>query len=146
DVQRMSAGTGISHSEYNASKEKPVHFLQIWVLPAKKGIEPGYEQIYFSPEEKKGNLRLVGSRDGRDGSITIHQDVNLYAAQLASEEQVSYTVAEGRATWIQVVRGGVRLDDHLLSAGDGASVTASTNLKITGQADDTEILLFDMAA
>lgn len=146
DVQRMSAGTGISHSEYNASKEKPVHFLQIWVLPEKQGIEPGYEQIYFSPEEKKGNLRLVGSRDGRDGSITIHQDVNLYAAQLASKEQVSYTVSEGRATWIQVVRGGVRLDERLLSAGDGAAVTASTHLEITGQADDTEILLFDMVA
>lgn len=103
DVQRMSAGTGISHSEYNASKEDAVHFLQIWVLPEQSGIQPGYEQIYFSPEEKQGNLRLVGSRDGRDGSITIHQDLNLYAAQVAANEQISYTVPEDRVAWLQVV-------------------------------------------
>ena len=146
DVQRMSAGTGISHSEYNASKEKPVHFLQIWVLPEKQGIEPGYEQIYFAPEEKQGKLRLVGSRDGRDGSITIHQDVNLYTAQLSSGEQLSYIVPDSRAAWIQVVRGSIRLDEHLLGAGDGASISIATSLEITGQADNAEFLLFDMAA
>lgn len=144
DVQRMSAGTGISHSEYNASNENPVHFLQIWVLPDKQGIEPGYEQTYFSPEEKQGKLRLVGSRNGRDGSITIHQDVNLYAARLTASEQVNYTMQTDRAVWIQVVRGSIDLSDHLLSAGDGAAVTAAETLTIKGQADDAEILLFDM--
>ncbi|ESA39144.1 pirin-related protein [Leptolyngbya sp. Heron Island J] len=146
DVQRMSAGTGISHSEYNASKENSVHFLQIWVLPEKQGIEPGYEQTYFSPEEKQGKLRLVGSHDGRDGSITIHQDMNLYAARLTTDEQVDYTLQAHRAVWIQVVRGGINLNGSLLSAGDGAAITGSETLVITGQTDDAEILLFDMTA
>ncbi|MEO0867000.1 MAG: pirin family protein [Cyanobacteria bacterium J06642_11] len=144
DVQRMSAGTGISHSEYNASKEDAVHFLQIWVLPEQSGIQPGYEQIYFSPEEKQGNLRLVGSRDGRDGSITIHQDLNLYAAQVAANEQISYTVPEDRVAWLQVVRGEMQLGHHDLKAGDGAAITASEKLTIVGQTEDAEILLFDM--
>ncbi|MBX2862603.1 MAG: pirin family protein [Leptolyngbyaceae cyanobacterium MAG.088] len=145
DVQRMSAGTGISHSEYNASKDSPVHFLQIWVLPENQGIEPGYEQTYFSPEEKQGNLRLVGSQDGRDGSITIHQDINLYAARLAVSEKVNYTSQEKRTAWIQVVRGGLNLNETVLSAGDGAAITAPESLTMTGQTEDTEILLFDMA-
>lgn len=146
DVQRMSAGTGISHSEYNASKDSPVHFLQIWVLPENQGIEPGYEQTYFSPEEKQGKLRLVGSQDGRDGSITIHQDINLYAARLAVSEKVNYTSQEKRTAWIQVVRGGLNLNETVLSTGDGAAITAPESLTMTGQTDDTEILLFDMAA
>ncbi|MDV3352677.1 pirin family protein [Leptothoe sp. LEGE 181152] len=146
DVQRMSAGSGISHSEYNASKESPVHFLQIWVLPDKQGIEPGYEQTYFSPEEKQGRLRLVGSQDGRDGSITIHQDMNLYAAQLGLNEQVDYTLQDNRLAWVQVVRGQINLNKNLLSAGDGAAISASEAVSIAGQTDDTEILLFDMAA
>ncbi|NEZ58425.1 pirin family protein [Leptolyngbyaceae cyanobacterium CCMR0082] len=146
DVQRMSAGSGISHSEYNASKESPVHFLQIWVLPDKQGIEPGYEQTYFSPEEKQGRLRLVGSQDGRDGSITIHQDMNLYAAQLGLNEQVDYTLQGNRLAWVQVVRGQINLNKNLLSAGDGAAISASEAVSIAGQTDDTEILLFDMAA
>ena len=146
DVQRMSAGTGISHSEYNASNDSPVHFLQIWVLPEKSGIQPGYEQTYFSPEEKQGKLRLVGSRDGRDGSVTIHQDLNLYAARLTAEEQVDYTVQPNRAVWLQVVRGGVVLNQQSLSAGDGAAITNTDTLTVLGQSEDTEILLFDMAA
>ncbi|MGD1857250.1 MAG: pirin family protein [Leptolyngbyaceae cyanobacterium] len=145
DVQRMSAGTGISHSEYNASKENPVHFLQIWVLPKEHGIEPGYEQTYFSPEEKQGKLRLVGSSDGRDGSVTIHQDVNLYAARLTSKETVEHKLSTGRIVWIQVVRGHVSLNEQLLNTGDGASVTDAELLTIAGQSDDAEILLFDMA-
>ncbi|MBE9068268.1 pirin family protein [Leptolyngbya cf. ectocarpi LEGE 11479] len=145
DVQRMSAGTGISHSEYNASKENPVHFLQIWVLPEKQGIEPGYEQTYVGPEEKQGKLRLVGSRSGRDGSVTIHQDINLYAARLSANEHIDYTIQANRAVWIQVVRGGISLNEHFLSAGDGAAVTASEVLVLTGRSDDAEILLFDMA-
>ncbi|MBT9315671.1 pirin family protein [Leptothoe spongobia] len=145
DVQRMSAGTGISHSEYNASRENPVHFLQIWILPEKQGIEPGYEQTYFSPEENQGKLRLVGSRDGRDGSITIHQDVNLYAARLTIDEQIDYTLQSDRIVWIQVVRGGMALNGQSLKAGDGVAVKAAEALMIQGQSDDTEILLFDMA-
>ncbi len=127
DVQRMSAGTGISHSEYNASKDSPVHFLQIWVLPEKQGIEPGYEQTYFSPEEKQGKLRLVVSQDGRD-------------------EQVDYTLSANRAVWLQVVRGGIALNGQSLSAGDGAGVTDAETLLLQGQSDDAEILLFDMLA
>ncbi|MEM9264080.1 MAG: pirin family protein [Cyanobacteria bacterium P01_F01_bin.13] len=146
DVQRMSAGTGISHSEYNASKESPVHFLQIWVLPEKQGIKPGYEQTYFSPEEKQGKLRLVGSRDGRDGSITIHQDVSLYATRLGMGEVVDYPLQENRAAWIQVVRGEVVLNEQVLNAGDGVAVKATESLNIQGQSDDAEVLLFDMAA
>lgn len=146
DVQRMSAGSGISHSEYNASNESPVHFLQIWVLPDEQGIEPGYEQTYFSAEEKQGTLRLVGSRDGRDGSITIHQDVNLYAAQLTAQEQVEHLLQAGRIGWIQVVRGDVLLNGQSLAAGDGASIIGAEMLTIAGQINDAEILLFDMAA
>ena len=146
DVQRMSAGTGIVHSEYNHSATDEVHFLQIWVLPDKQGIEPGYEQTYFSPEEKQGRLRLVGSQDGRDGSITIHQDMNLYAAQLGLNEQVDYTLQGNRLAWVQVVRGQINLNKNLLSAGDGAAISASEAVSIAGQTDDTEILLFDMAA
>ncbi len=146
DVQRMSAGSGISHSEYNASNENPVHFLQIWVLPEKQGIDPGYEQIYFSPEEKQGKLRLVGSRDGREGSITIHQDMNLYAAHLATDEQVEHTLQDQRAAWVQVVRGAIVLNGQDLIAGDGAAVTDTKALSLQGQSQDAEILLFDMAA
>ena len=145
DVQRMSAGSGISHSEYNASRESPVHFLQIWVLPNQQGIEPGYEQIYFSPEEKQGKLRLVGSQNGRDGSITIHQDVNLYAARLTSGESIDYALSANRAGWLQIVRGGAALNGNLLSAGDGVAIASPETLTIEGHSEDTEILLFDMA-
>ncbi|MEO0394673.1 MAG: pirin family protein [Cyanobacteria bacterium P01_A01_bin.137] len=146
DVQRMSAGTGISHSEYNASKDSPVHFLQIWVLPEKSGIDPGYEQTYFSPEEKQGKLRLVGSNDGRDGSVTIHQDMNLYAARLATGERVDHRLPASRAAWLQVVHGTIALNGQSLSAGDGAAITADESLAIQGQSNEAEILLFDMAA
>lgn len=146
DVQRMSAGTGISHSEYNASGESPVHFLQIWVLPEKQGIDPGYEQIYVSPEEKQEKLHLIGSRDGRDGSVTIHQDVNLYAARLTMNNQVDYTLPSHRAVWLQVVHGDIALNGQTLKSGDGAAITAKEQLMIQGRSDEAEILLFDMAA
>ncbi|MDW8201740.1 MAG: pirin family protein, partial [Cyanobacteriota bacterium SKYGB_h_bin112] len=123
DVQRMSAGTGILHSEFNASQTEPVHFLQIWILPEQRGIQPGYEQKTFTDEEKQGQLRLVGSRDGRDGSITIHQDVNLYASLLTDRDTIVYPLPTGRVAWLQVVRGAVRLNGQLLSAGDGAAIS-----------------------
>jgi redox-sensitive bicupin YhaK (pirin superfamily) len=143
DVQRMSAGTGIRHSEFNASKTDPVHFLQIWIMPERKGIEPGYEQKAFADAEKRGRLRLVGSRDGRDGSVTIHQDVDLYATLLRGGDIVEHTIAAGRGGWVQVARGSVELNGTTLREGDGVAVTASGPLRIEGLAD-AEVLLFDM--
>ncbi len=146
DVQRMSAGTGIMHSEYNASKTEPVHFLQIWILPEHKGIEPSYEQKTFTDAEKRNQLRLVGSRDGRDGSITVHQHVDLYAAALHEGDEVSHPFTEGRVGWLQVARGAVQLDDQTLTVGDGAAITNESLITLRGVADTAEVLLFDMAA
>ncbi|WP_421654440.1 pirin family protein [Leptothermofonsia sp. ETS-13] len=146
EVQRISAGTGIMHSEYNASKTEPVHFLQIWILPEQKGIQPGYEQKTFADAEKRGKLRLVGSRDGRDGSITIHQDVNLYAALLNEEDEVSHPLASKRVAWLQVARGAVQLNGQTLTAGDGAAISNESDITLRGAAKDAEVLLFDMAA
>lgn len=145
DVQRMSAGTGILHSEFNASETDPVHLLQIWLLPAQRGIEPGYEQTHFPATEKQGQLRLVGSQDGRDGSVTIHQDVNLYATLLQDGEAVTLAIAPERSVWVQVARGSVVLNGQTLYAGDGAAITQETNLSLTGAADKAEALIFDMA-
>jgi len=146
DVQRMSAGTGILHSEYNASKTDPVHFLQIWILPEQKGIQPGYEQKTFTDAEKRSQLRLVGSRDGRDGSITIHQNVDLYATTLSEGDEVSHAFTAERVGWVQVVRGDVKLNDHLLTAGDGAAISNESLITLQGAAGNSEVLLFDMAA
>jgi redox-sensitive bicupin YhaK (pirin superfamily) len=146
DVQRMSAGTGILHSEYNASDTDPVHFLQIWVLPEANGLEPSYEQTYVAPEEKQGTLRLIGSRNGLDGSVTIHQDLNLYATRLSSQQSVTHALAPGRVAWLQVVQGAVSVNGQHLTAGDGAAVTETPKLTLTGTGEDTEVLLFDMAA
>lgn len=146
DVQRMSAGTGILHSEFNASDVDPVHFLQIWIVPAAQGIAPGYEQTHFEAAAKQGQLKLVGSRDGRDGSVTIHQDVNLYAALLTADETLTYDLVEGRIVWIQVARGSITLNGTPLSAGDGAAVDAATALNLVSQSEASEILLFDMGS
>lgn len=146
DVQRMSAGTGIMHSEYNHSATDPVHFLQLWILPDKKGITPSYEQKTFTQEEKSGTLRLVGSRDGREGAITIHQDVDLYATLLQDGEAVSHSLANGRVAWVQVVRGAVQLNHQSLTAGDGAAISQAENITLRGASIDAEVLLFDMAA
>jgi quercetin 2,3-dioxygenase len=146
DVQRMSAGTGIRHSEFNASQTDLVHFLQIWILPEKNSIAPGYEQKNFADLEKRGKLRLVGSQDGRDGSITIHQDVSLYAATLQHGESVSYNFAPGRAAWLQVAKGSVKLNNYDLIAGDGAAIDQEVTIEIAALTPDTEVLLFDMAA
>ena len=146
DAQRMSAGTGIRHSEYNAASDTPVHLLQIWLLPEADGIEPSYEQQYFAPEQMQDQLCLIGSRDGRDGSITIHQDVNLYAAKLSEGESLDYKPSQGRALWLQVARGSIDLNGQTLTAGDGAAITEAESLTLAGQSDDGELLLFDMAA
>lgn len=144
DVQRMSAGTGVRHSEYNASDSDPVHFLQIWIEPERNGLEPGYEQKSFTDEEKNGQLRLIGSRDGRDGSVTIHQDVDLYAARLADTDTVTHHLANGRKAWLQLARGAVRLDDQALSAGDGVALEGPQSIAITATGA-AELLLFDMS-
>ncbi|MEZ5852323.1 MAG: pirin family protein [Hyphomicrobiaceae bacterium] len=145
DVQRMSAGTGIRHSEFNASKTEPVHLLQIWIMPERTGLNPEYEQKAFPDAEKHGRLRLLGSRGGRDGSLTIHQDADLYATLLGKGETVTHAIAPGRGGWVQVARGAIKLNDQLLVEGDGAAVTASGDLTIEGMSD-AELLLFDLGA
>jgi quercetin 2,3-dioxygenase len=145
DLQLMSAGTGISHSEFNASKTEPVHFLQIWIIPEKKGLAPSYEQKAFSDMEKRGRLRLIGSRDGRDGSVTIHQDVDLYATLLGKGDAVEHEIAAGRGGWVQVARGSVRLNGEELREGDGVAVSTSGPLHLDGLGD-AEVLVFDMGA
>jgi redox-sensitive bicupin YhaK (pirin superfamily) len=144
DVQRMSAGTGIRHSEFNHSAEEPVHFLQIWLLPETDGIKPGYEQKRFGDDEKRGRLRLIASRDGRDGSVTVHQDADIFASVLNKGETVTHAIAEGRKAWMQVVRGTIDLNGQELRAGDGARAENVATLTITAQSDDSEILLFDL--
>ncbi|WP_114858028.1 pirin family protein [Azospirillum brasilense] len=144
DVQRMSAGSGIRHSEYNASKKDPVHFLQIWILPNEEGMVPGYEQKAFEREEKQGRLRLVGSQDGRDGSVVIHQDVDLYATLLDEGDSVTHELRPGRHAWVQVARGQVRLNGTVLKEGDGAAISNETALTLDGVVS-AEVLLFDLA-
>ena len=143
DVQRMSAGTGIRHSEFNASKTEPVHFLQIWITPEKDGIQPSYEEKTFSPAEKQGELRLIGSRDARNGSLEIHQDVDLYATRLSTAQSVTHSLGDGRKVWVQVVRGSVTLNETELRAGDGVALEGTQSIELTGRSD-AEVLLFDM--
>jgi quercetin 2,3-dioxygenase len=145
EVQRMSAGIGVRHSEFNASKTEPVHFLQIWIIPEKDGLAPSYEQKTFSGSDKTGRLKLIGSRDGRDGSVTIHQDVDLYATVLSKDDAVEHVINPGRVGWLQVARGSVSLDGESLNEGDGVALKIAGPLRITGL-DDAEALLFDMAA
>jgi quercetin 2,3-dioxygenase len=145
DVQIMSAGTGIRHSEFNHSKTEPVHFLQIWVVPDREGIAPRYEQKTFPDADKRGRLRLVGSPDGSDDSVVIHQDVELLAAILNTDEQVTRALRTGRNAWLQVVRGGVETNGQQLDAGDGVAVTGEAALTVTAKSDGAEILVFDLA-
>jgi redox-sensitive bicupin YhaK (pirin superfamily) len=146
DVQRMTAGSGISHSEYNPSKTDPVHFLQIWILPAEDSLEPSYEQKHYEITEKLNQLRLVASQDGRDHSVLVHQDVNLYASNLVAGKTLSYGIEGDRHVWLQVVTGKVRLNDTELTAGDGAAITQAQTIDLTGLSDNSEFLLFDLAA
>ena len=144
DVQRMSAGTGVTHSEFNASESEPVHLLQIWMLPERKGTAPSYEQEAFSEAERQGKLRLVASPDGREGSVTIHQDNELYAALLNAGETVRHALKPDRHAWVHVARGRVQLHGTELAAGDGAAISAEKAIELTG-VKDAEVLLFDLA-
>jgi redox-sensitive bicupin YhaK (pirin superfamily) len=142
--QRMTAGTGVRHSEMNASKTEPVHFFQIWIMPEAESIAPGYEQKLFAPEEKSGRLRLVASRDGREGSLKIHQDVSVYNALLKGGEAVEHRLEPGRHAWLQVVKGTVELNGTRLGVGDGAAISEETALTINAE-EEAEIMLFDLA-
>lgn len=144
EVQRMSAGTGIRHSEFNHSKTEPVHFLQIWIVPNKTGLAPSYEQKAFPEADGRGRLRLVGSSDGRDGSVTIHRDVDLYAGLLDGTERMAFPLRPGRRAWVQVARGEIDVNGERLAAGDGAAIDAVEGIEIDG-GRAAEVLLFDMA-
>jgi quercetin 2,3-dioxygenase len=144
DVQRMTAGTGVRHSEFNASGKNPVHFLQIWIVPEREGLKPGYEQKTFEPGEKRSRLRLIGSRDGREGSVTIHQDADLYATLLETGESVSHAIDAGRGAWVQVARGSINVNGQRLEAGDGMAVEGADDLRLKAETL-AEVLLFDMA-
>jgi len=143
DVQRMSAGTGVIHAEFNPSDDTALRLLQIWILPERSGLEPGYEQKAFPPAEKQGRLRLVASPDGTQGSVTIHQDARVYAALLAPGEQVEHALAAGRGAWLQVARGKVALNGTELSEGDGVAIENERELRIAG-VESAEVLLFDL--
>ena len=145
DVQRMSAGTGIRHSEYNASKTEPVHLLQIWIQPNEFGIAPSYEETHFNLEQTRNTLTLIGSNDARDGSDKIHQVIDLYAAVLADGRSVEHALGAGRVAWVQVARGSVLFNGEALTAGDGVAIDRAETLTLMGTSADAEILLFDMA-
>ncbi len=144
DVQVMSAGTGIRHSEFNHSKTNPVHFLQIWITPKREGLAPRYEQKTFAGSDKHNALRLVGSADGRDGSVVVHQDVAIYAAVVDVGKQLTHPLASGRRGWLQVVRGELKANNQTLAAGDGAAIADEPTLTISGTQSATEFLLFDL--
>ena len=143
EVQRMTAGTGVLHSEFNHSQDRELHLLQIWIYPEKNGLEPGYEQTRFAREEKLNRLRLVGSRDGREGSITIHQDVDLYASVLEAGEELSLELRNDRKVFIQVIHGDITVNSQALSAGDGAALEVEQALQINASSE-AEFLVFDM--
>jgi len=143
DVQYMSAGSGVTHSEFNASKTQPVHLLQIWMFPEKKGLKPVYDQKNFPESKKRGKLRLLVSPAGRDGSVKIRQDNELYATLLGAGESVKHELKLERHAYVQVARGGVKLNGTLLQAGDGAAMSAEKSVELSG-VDDAEVLLFDL--
>lgn len=143
--QRITAGTGIRHSEYNPSDTDKLHFFQIWILPEKEDLEPGYEQKMFAPEEKTGRLRLVASRDARAGSLKINQHASVYNTILQKDEEVSYDLDEKRYAWLQVVKGSLELNGESLKAGDGAAISKEKLLEIKASENETEFILFDLA-
>jgi redox-sensitive bicupin YhaK (pirin superfamily) len=144
EFQRMSAGTGITHSEFNPSRDEPVHLYQIWLFPERKGIAPSYEQKAFPQHERLNRLRMVASRDAAEGSLAIHQDASIYLATLEDGKQVSHELADGRHAWLQVLRGAVMLNGTELSTSDGGAVSDESQLEIQA-VGDAEIMLFDLA-
>ena len=144
DVQRMTAGTGVRHSEKNASESEPVHLLQIWILPHTTGLQPGYEQKAFSKDERRGTLCLIASEGGRDGSVTVHQDVSVFASILALGEEVVHEVDPKRFGWIQGARGAITINGEDLQQGDGAMINGESALRLVSR-EPAEVLLFDLA-
>jgi redox-sensitive bicupin YhaK (pirin superfamily) len=144
DVQRMSAGRGVTHSEFNASQTELVHFLQIWIIPARNGIDPSYEQKTFSAAEKQGRLRLVASPDARDGSVTLHADVRMLVGAFAPGEKLEVPLEPQRHAWVQVTRGRVRVNDEELGAGDGAALSEAPALRLEG-VEAAELIVFDLS-
>jgi quercetin 2,3-dioxygenase len=145
ELQRMTAGTGVTHSEFNGSKSEPVHFMQIWLLPERRGLPPSYEQRSFPDAELRNRWRLIAARDGRGGAVKVHQDVDLYAARLAGGSELPYKPAPGRRLWLQITRGSVDVDGASLSAGDAISWVDAGGITVHAR-DAAEALLFDMAA
>jgi hypothetical protein len=144
DGQRMTAGRGIRHSEFNPSRKNPVHLYQIWILPEKKGLEPSYEQKNFPAEEKAGKFRVIASRDAREGSVKINQDAQLFVSLLKPGEEVEHLFDSKRHGWLQIARGAVEVNGQKLVAGDGAAISDETSVTIKGTTD-SEVLLFDLA-
>jgi redox-sensitive bicupin YhaK (pirin superfamily) len=144
DVQRMSAGTGVVHSEFNASKTDEVHFLQIWLMPARNGIKPGYEQKTFTDADKRGTLKLVASPDGANGSITIHTDARVYAGVFGKDQTAELPLAPNRGAWVHVARGNVKVNDQVLGEGDGVAIENEAQVRVAG-IDDGEVIVFDLA-
>ncbi len=143
DIQRMSAGSGVTHSEFNHSKDETCHLLQIWFLPGEHDIKPGYEQKSFAPAEKQGRLKLLASRGARDGSVDINQDIDIYSALLNVNDNVVHTMQDGRLGWLQVARGSLEINGQTLQAGDGAAITGEKEIRLSA-AKDAEIVFFDM--
>ncbi|HTO71187.1 MAG TPA: pirin family protein [Myxococcota bacterium] len=143
ELQRMSAGTGVTHSEYNASRERPVHFLQIWILPAKAGLPPSYEQRDFGAGEMRERLRLVASPDGRDGSVRVNQDASVHLGRLAGDRKLEHPLAPGRFAWVQLARGALGLNGRELCAGDGAAASGERALELETR-EPSEVLVFDL--
>jgi quercetin 2,3-dioxygenase len=144
ELQRMTAGTGVTHSEFNASRDQPVHFLQIWIIPAQQNLRPGYEQRDFGSGDMRDRLRLVASPDGREGSLTVHQDASLYLGRLARDTKLDHALADGRFGWVQVARGHLRLNGQTLRSGDGAALSGERALSFEA-VESSQVLLFDLA-
>jgi redox-sensitive bicupin YhaK (pirin superfamily) len=144
DVQRMSAGRGVQHSEFNPSEDKPAHFLQIWIMPDQRGVTPSYEQKHFAAEEKRGKLRLIASRDGADGSVRIHQDAKVYAGLFDASEQAEYAVGADRQVYVHVARGSITANGNVLNAGDAIGLSDVSSLSLS-EGQDAEVLVFDLA-
>jgi len=144
DVQRMTAGTGVQHSEMNPSFEEPLHFLQIWIQPEEQGLEPGYQEVNLADVDKRGGMRLIGSGRPTNGELKIHQDVDLYGTVLDESESATHELRPGRHAWVQVIRGDVTVNGQELHAGDGAALSDEAKLKLTAQ-NETEVVVFDLA-